>query len=530
MNKRKPYSPRRRVPTLGARSEPSGSNTTWLLIIGPVFVIGLLVFFARSYVAGANPVGVTVMPPAASATFTPRVPLHTPDPTSTRRPRPSPSPTALTTQVPTQLYTTQSGDTLPALAAHFGVNPNDIKGLNGFRTSATTLASGQLVVIPQTLGEVGPGYKIIPDSELILTGGGTGFNPEAFAQEMGGYLAHYKGFGDNVTRPGGDLIHIVAQNYSLNPRLLMALLEYQSGWVTHPSPAPELITDSLRLPHVYKHEFYGQLTLAAYELHTGYYGWRAGTLTELTFPNGETLRLDPTLNAGTVAVQYFFSRMMNRTEWEYAVSESGLAATYYQFFGDPFARAVDPLLPPDLTQPKLELPFMPGRTWYFSGGPHGAWERGGVLASLDFAPRASEGGCAESFEWATAMAPGLIVRSESGSVLLDLDGDGREATGWVILYLHIADMNRIPAGQFVETGDRIGHPSCEGGVATGTHIHVARKYNGEWIPADGLIPFNLSGWVARNGEREYLGTLTRGDLTVEACSCTSAQTAIAIGE
>ena len=124
------------------------------------------------------------------------------------------------------------------------------------------------------------------------------------------------------------------------------------------------------------------------------------------------------------------------------------------------------------------------------------------------------------------MAAGQIVRADHGSVLLDLDGDGRETTGWVILYLHIADEDRVRPGTFVETGALLGHPSCRGGQATGTHVHVARKYNGEWIPADGVIPFNLSGWIARRGQAEYLGSLTRGDQTVEACTCSTAETAI----
>jgi hypothetical protein len=53
-------------------------------------------------------------------------------------------------------------------------------------------------------------------------------------------------------------------------------------------------------------------------------------------------------------------------------------------------------------------------------------------------------------------------------------------------------------------------------VATGTHVHVARKYNGEWIAADGPMPFVLSGWEAHAGDAAYQGTLTRGDATVYA--------------
>ena len=114
------------------------------------------------------------------------------------------------------------------------------------------------------------------------------------------------------------------------------------------------------------------------------------------------------------------------------------------------------------------------------------------------------------------MADGVIARSGYGSVVLDLDGDGYEQTGWTILYLHVAGAGRIEAGARVHAGDRIGHASCEGGIATGTHLHFVRKYNGEWVAADGPIPFTLSGWVAHDGAAAYLGTLTNGDKTVIA--------------
>jgi hypothetical protein len=97
-----------------------------------------------------------------------------------------------------------------------------------------------------------------------------------------------------------------------------------------------------------------------------------------------------------------------------------------------------------------------------------------------------------------------------------LDGDGDERTGWAVFYLHVATENRIPAGMMVSAGDPIGHPSCEAGRSTGTHIHIARKYNGEWIPSEGTLAFNLEGWVAHNGSRPYLGTLTRHSQTVIA--------------
>ncbi|MBN1666151.1 MAG: hypothetical protein JW862_03660, partial [Anaerolineales bacterium] len=76
--------------------------------------------------------------------------------------------------------------------------------------------------------------------------------------------------------------------------------------------------------------------------------------------------------------------------------------------------------------------------------------------------------------------------------------------------------NAIQAGEWVQTGDLLGHPSCEGGLATGTHVHLARKYNGEWMTADGPIPFVLSGWQVHAGSAPYKGTLTRGVEVVTA--------------
>jgi LasA protease len=65
--------------------------------------------------------------------------------------------------------------------------------------------------------------------------------------------------------------------------------------------------------------------------------------------------------------------------------------------------------------------------------------------------------------------------------------------------------------------------------STGTHIHIARKYNGEWIPAAGTLAFNLEGWVAYNGTREYEGTMRRFSQTVTASTGSSASTFLTAG-
>ncbi len=166
-----------------------------------------------------------------------------------------------------------------------------------------------------------------------------------------------------------------------------------------------------------------------------------------------------------------------------------------------------PHIPANLQQPALVLPFPAGYAWSFTGGPHSAW--GGAAlrpwAAIDFAPPVPD--CAISDVPAVAMADGVVARSEAGVVMEDLDGDGNERTGWDILYLHIASGHgEARLGQRLKKGDPLGFPSCEGGNATGTHVHIARKYNGEWMPVDGVIPFNLEGWIVHAGEAAYQGT------------------------
>jgi len=135
---------------------------------------------------------------------------------------------------------------------------------------------------------------------------------------------------------------------------------------------------------------------------------------------------------------------------------------------------------------------------------------------LDFAPDEDAFGCFDSQLWVTAIADGMVVRSADGQVIQDLDGDGDEGTGWTILYLHIAGFERAAAGAELKAGDKLGHPSCEGGLSNGTHLHLARRFNGEWIPADQGIPFVLSGWTSRGDGVEYDGSLYKGDIEITA--------------
>jgi murein DD-endopeptidase MepM/ murein hydrolase activator NlpD len=191
-------------------------------------------------------------------------------------------------------------------------------------------------------------------------------------------------------------------------------------------------------------------------------------------------------------------------------------------FDDPWLRAnlSKPILPSDLSQPLLALPFEPNVQWNLVQGPHGAWQHVGALAAIDLAPSTDHGACDPTPTWVLAAAPGLVIRSGNGVVLVDMDGDGYEQTGWNLLYMHMATEDRVKMGTQLKANDRIGHASCEGGTSFGTHLHFARKYNGEWIFADGPISFVLSGWTVFGEPIPHdgfmSGSMLKGSMTVIA--------------
>jgi LasA protease len=317
----------------------------------------------------------------------------------------------------------------------------------------------------------------------------------------------------------------VAKNFSISPRLLLTLLEYQTGALSI-STLPE---ESHQYPLGYRdwqhNGLYLQLVWAANLLNNGYYSWRRGDLTAFDHLDGSQERPDPWQNAASVALQNYFSRLIDGDQYARAVAHDGFALSYAKYFGEPWQNDM-PHIPGSLVQPTFNLPFLPGLTWAYTGGPHTGFGEGEPLAAIDFAPGALTSGCTPTDEWTTAVAAGIVSRSEPAAVVLDLDGDGDERTGWVVFYFHIETKDRVSVGKSLQTGDPIGHPSCEGGRTTGTHVHLARKYNGEWMMADWVIPFDLDGWVVHNGSAEYEGTLTKGGKMIIACTCADAASQI----
>jgi len=457
--------------------------------------------------------------------------LSLPAPTPTYIPTPDPTRSAVAQPIEDQIHVVQFGDTLTHIAERYGVTVEAIMQANQL-DNPNTLTVGQSLIIPLTVQALGPAFKILPDSEFVYGPALRGFDVQvAMTLLPNSFLATYQEELNGQTWTGPQIVERVALEQSISPRLLLALLEYESHWLSQSTVPPEDVLYPMHYlgqpDKVYG--LYRQLDWAGKMLQTGYYGWKLRGLTATLLADGTRVGLDPTINAGTAGVQVLLAQTRTLDAWLQATSHSGFFATYVGMFGDPFQHAVEPLIPPDLQQPPMSLPWDPAETWYFTGGPHGGWGSSSAWAALDFVTGDEPDlGCEVSDKWARAVADGIIARSVYGMVILDLDGDSFEGTGWTVVYLHISSEDRpVVEGQRVRQGDPIGHPSCEGGVSFATHLHIARRYNGEWMAADctGCLtdfpppPFNLDGWLASSWGTEYDGALIKGEDYREACTC-----------
>lgn len=413
-------------------------------------------------------------------------------------------------------YIAQTGDTLPLLAVRFNTTEEEIRRANpNIPEDATTMPPGMPMQIPIYYRPLwGTSFQIIPDAVFVNGPDAVTFESSAFIAQSGGWIGSYTAWAFSGTRSAGEIVDNVGINYSISPKLQLALLEYFGGAFSQPVLNPVIERNVLALDTNYWTGVYLQLSHASNLLNDSYYRWRNGELLEFELADGSLVRPDPWQNAATVALQHFFSQIMGVADYHRAIGPDGFSKTYENLFGDPWN--TEPHIPGSLKQPEMLLPFATDKVWAFTGGPHTGWGNLAPWAALDFAPPSTVSGCVPSFVHTTAVADGVVVRDGAGLLILDLDGDGDERTGWVLLYLHVAFNGRVPVGTFVEAGDPLGFPSCEGGRSTGTHIHIARKYNGEWVEADGPVPFVLSGWRPIRGEAPYQGWLVKDDMMVLA--------------
>ncbi len=461
--------------------------------------------------------GAVVSAPTATPTLAPLTSAPPLPPTPTVEAMPIPVPES----GPFSYHTVAEGQTLGYIALLYHTEIENLVKMNNLDEPAALIQIGQVLRVPIQTDIVAPDNVLLPDSEVVYGPSYVNFNLVDFIKAQGGYLSTYHEVIEGEELSGAEIIERASRQFSVGPRLLLALLEHYGGWVANPTPTQEQLSMPLGPRNPRRDSLHLSISFTANRINAGYYGYKRDGFWVFHLADYNQAITAEGINAGTVGVQNILAIHSDFDTWQQELNPDGLMATYRALFGDPFAYEIKPLVPINLTQPPLGLPWAKGQGFYYTSGPHAGFVDGSAWAAIDFGPPDVLGNCFYSSQASTAAASGVVVVARPGEVQIDLDGDGNIQTGWVLLYLHVAlDIDTpVQVGQQVSQGDIIGYASCEGGLSNSSHLHFARRYNGEWIEAGGPVPMNLSGWIVQPNLTPYEGTMVNGDQIRTACEC-----------
>lgn len=306
----------------------------------------------------------------------------------------------------------------------------------------------------------------------------------------------------------------IALRYSINPKVLLTIIEMQSRLVSAPSPT------AIAAPIGYAGNlgFTSQVNLLAEHLSQAFY-WHLYQYQprrlelaqpELHFEDGSTEPITGEMNAATYAVQSVLAEVSTPDRWQRLVSQDardGFYQTYLRLFPDDDPLDTSNILNPNAIPPAglLKLPFACHDRWLFAGGPHGV----SVWSAVDFAPYSGSCDAPPANKWVVAAAGGVVV-STCGTCGVEID---HGVDGWQTFYYHLTNL-QVSKGDHVAENQPLGNPSCSvccGGSATGVHVHFDIEQNGLMQPIAGT---SLEGWVVHAGTYAYDGYLQRGGTTI----------------
>jgi hypothetical protein len=209
-------------------------------------------------------------------------------------PTPLPTAPAITMVAPAGFvtYVTRPGETLLGLAKRFELRLDELLYQQPYLPDAY-LPGGLQLVVPEIHGATTPPDTLLPDSELVYSPSAVGFDVTAFVNQAGGFLSIYSEDVDGQILSGAEIVQRVANELSVNPRLLLAVLEERSGWVYGQPKDPDQVDYPFGYLATGQVGLYDELRIAGTQLNLAYYGYKEGNYILIRFANGSALRLHP---------------------------------------------------------------------------------------------------------------------------------------------------------------------------------------------------------------------------------------------
>ncbi len=319
--------------------------------------------------------------------------------------------------------------------------------------------------------------------------------------------------------PYAEVIETWAAYASVNPKILLAVLEIRHGWITYlPMDIdPQYVRDEIQKTTL-------DLAVAFYE---HLYTWGARKSSDssvqpkspaLSFPDGSSVQLNDQLSSGTYAIASILAGGTSPELWAKSLStksNDGFPATFSDLFPDTNALDTSNNIQPTQLPPDdfFQLPFPLGGKWTFNG-PH-SWCGGdhcyGELpdrSSIDFSTVWAKGSdLPDHYTVASKEGLGYVYKPNPRysplPCWIEIDHQISPTEVWTTSYYHLRKLGDPGDAGWISRNESlgiIGEEICNGGFANGAHVHFTLRYNGSLFDLDGV---KLSGWNVHSGVKPY---------------------------
>ncbi|GAC1356023.1 MAG: peptidoglycan DD-metalloendopeptidase family protein [Herpetosiphon sp.] len=361
-----------------------------------------------------------------------------------------------------------------------------------------------------TAPPVGPAVGVAAGSGTVINAVRFSYQPNWYAPAVQEFLNQQPGPLKSLRVPVGNRDHsfaefLVSQTslYSLNPQVVLALLEAQSGVISSPNPSQSQMDWAMGYHGENEHwrGLVPQTRWAIRELRRGIRD--LVTPPELVYADGSHGPPPPTKDVGEYALTRVMAATTGRAELPARLvgGDRSFAATFRRWFGDPLA------LPSDLPAPAA--PFL----------RHPADKMSSISSFFDHdLPLLRENGTVVTYRgdrsrtisydghtgWDYAMRPpDAVLAAAAGTVVFagnSNDGCGiahavilDHGNGYRTLYWHLSEIS-VASGP-VAAGQQIGVVGSSG-CATGPHLHFEVQYLGRDVDPYGWCgPTGTDPWA-----------------------------------
>lgn len=280
---------------------------------------------------------------------------------------------------------------------------------------------------------------------------------------------------------------------SISPRVLLALMEQQSGVLRHPNQSAQQLAQPFAKLSA-KQDFASQLQDVADQLATRLYrepshpgasefsSQQAPSALDFLFDGNDPQALTQSQSQQQTAAANKFSQIYRQLFAEDFIAISSQV--------DRQLGQKDPVIMAGPANGFLQFPFPLGQSWHVGGAHTNTGSGNYPMSSLDMS-QGGGWGSNQSGRWVSASAAGSFKRHSSCFAEVVHSG------GWSTTYYHLMNI-QYNTGATVSKNTRIANPAntkaqalCNGGASTGPHQHWSLKQNGSWTHLNGVY---VSGW------------------------------------